>query len=314
LLKISNVTVDYGPKRALDNVSLDIPLGGYTLGIVGESGSGKTTMGNTMMRLIKSPGKIVSGKVEFNGSDVLAMSSKELRNYRWKQISMVFQSAMNALNPVKTVSDHISEVLREHSDVKMSEARSVAEDLLVKVGIPANRIRSFPHEFSGGMRQRTVIAMALALSPRLLIADEPTSALDIVVQDQILALIQEQVSRQNLSLIFITHEISLLAGLVDNVAVMYEGELIELGQLNSVLSDPLHPYSEMLLESLLSLDSTRDALFKIGNTVESADFSSSLRIGCKYAARCNYRFERCLSERPLLREIEKGRWVSCHKY
>jgi len=310
MLSISNLTVEYGSTRALENASLNFPLEGYTLGVVGESGSGKTTLGNSIMRLIRPPGKIVSGKIYFNDKDVMQMTPKELRSFRWKDISMIFQSAMNALNPVKTISDHIVEVLREHSDISLSEAKVRAEELLVSMGIPANRIRNYPHEFSGGMRQRAVIAMAVALSPRLLIADEPTSALDIVVQDQILALIQEEVLKHNLSLLFITHEISLLPGLVDNVAVMYAGEIVELGPIEKVLNDPLHPYTEMLLDSLLTLSSTRDMLNRPVQRQE-AGFPKE---GCKYTTRCKYRMEICPRERPILTEVEKGRFVSCHKY
>jgi peptide/nickel transport system ATP-binding protein len=315
MLKISGVSVDYAiPNfriRALDSVRLDIPLGGYTLGVVGESGSGKTTLGLTMIGLIKPPGKIVAGSVEFEGNNILRMSKSELRNFRWKDISMVYQSAMNALNPVQTISSHIVEVIREHSKTSKGDAKEIARDLLIKVGIPAKRINSYPHELSGGMRQRAVIAMAMALSPKILIADEPTSALDVVVQDQILTLIKEQVTKNNLSLVFITHEISLLWGLVDNVAVMYEGEVVELGPLDRVLDDPLHPYTEMLLNSILTLESTDQVL---ANPTERRRSYSASSIGCKYTSRCIYGFEKCSTERPVLKEVKKGRWVSCHKY
>ena len=224
---------------------------------------------------------------------------------------MVYQSAMNALNPVQTITSHIVEVILEHSDISKGDATEIAHDLLIKVGIPANRVNSYPHELSGGMRQRAVIALAMALSPKILIADEPTSALDVVVQDQILNLIKEQVVTNKLSLIFITHEISLLWGLVDNVAVMYQGEIVELGPLAKVLNDPMHPYTEMLLKSLLTLDSTEEML---ANPIERQRKYLHDSIGCRYTSRCIYAFERCVAERPILREVEAGRWVSCHKY
>jgi peptide/nickel transport system ATP-binding protein len=317
LLSVSNLTVQYAVKAggplAVDKVSLGIPSTRYTLGVVGESGSGKTTLGLSIMNLIESPGKIIGGRVDFEGRNVLEMSDKQLRSFRWGEISMVYQSAMNSLNPVKTVSNHISEVIRVHKrSVSKKEAREQTLNLLSSVGIPRERADDFPHEFSGGMRQRVVIAMAIALSPKLLIADEPTSALDVVVQKKILALIKKQVTERNLSLLFITHEIALLKGLVENVAVMYSGEIVERGSINKVLFKPLHPYTEMLLESLLSLDSGRAAIEH--GSREPASRGSTPKVGCRYANRCKYAFDRCRKQRPLLLEFENERWVACHKY
>jgi peptide/nickel transport system ATP-binding protein len=321
LLKVTDLSVEYriegrkDPIVALDGVSLDLPETGYTLGIVGESGSGKTTLGMSIMRLIERPGRIAGGRVEYKGADVLRMDNEELRRYRWKEVAMVYQSAMNSLNPVKSVSQPLVEVIQNHSRVPAPEARERALQLLSEVGIRKDRADDYPFEFSGGMRQRVVIALALALSPSLLIADEPTSALDVVVQRQILELLRHEMRSKGLSLIFITHDISILSELVQNVAVMYAGEVVELGPHDKVLFDPLHPYTESLLGSLVSLDSKAD--------IERDDPAPPRRVltlegagenYCKYVASCRYAFERCVKERPILREAENGRFVACHKY
>ncbi len=315
LLSMSNVTVQYTPgagaRRAADNVSLVIPSTGYTLGIVGESGSGKTTLGLSIMNLIERPGRI-SGEIRFEGKDVLGMSKNQLRAYRWQEVSMVYQSAMNALNPVKTISNHIIEVLRTHSDLSRSEARSKALKLLSDVGIKEERADAFAHELSGGMRQRAIIALALSLSPKLLIADEPTSALDVVVQRQILGLLTRGVSEFGLSLLYITHEIAILGGLVDHIAVMFAGEIVERGPMRKVLFEPLHPYTQTLLDSLLTMDSNRSSLTSSAKTAK--DTLAIPEEGCKFAYRCKYAFNRCRTERPVLKETDQGRVVACHKY
>ena len=320
LLNVSDVTVQYGRGRdlhsvinAIENVSLEIPSKGYTMGIVGESGSGKTTLGLTIMNLIESPGRIVNGRVLFDGKDVLAMSSNELRKYRGSEVSMIYQSAMNSLNPVKTISSHIIEFLKEHRAISNAEAKEKAIDLLSQVGIPSGRENSYPHQYSGGMRQRVVVALAIGLSPKLLIADEPTSALDVITQQQVLELMKDLVSKNKTSLIFITHEILLLRGLVENVLVMHKGEIVEIGALNDVLSDPLHPYSEMLLGSLLTLNSKREDLLDLSDAQSSRNMFVKQH-GCRFADRCKYSFDRCTVENPKLREVRKGRFVACHKF
>jgi len=316
LLDLSDVTVEYsvgtGTRKAVDDASLSIPSRGYSLGIVGESGSGKTTLGLSILNLIELPGRISGGRIEFMGKDVLSMNKDQLRKYRWQEVAMVYQSAMNALNPVKNITDHIVEVLRAHTDTPKSDAQSVAVKLLSDVGIKSERAGAYSHELSGGMRQRAVIAMALALAPKLLIADEPTSALDVVVQRQIIALLKSKVEESGLSLIFITHEIALLGGLVDHVAVMFAGEVVETGPMQKVLFEPLHPYTQMLLGSLLSLDSTKSSLHAF--SLRARDSTLLPQVGCKYANRCKYAFERCKVERPLLKQTEQGRLVACHKY
>jgi len=322
-LKIKDLTVEYQSADsgrtnvALDKTNLELPDPGYTLGLVGESGSGKTTLGLSILRLIEPPGKIVGGEISFEDREVLDMSSKEIREYRWRDVAMVYQSAMNSLNPVSRVIDPITEVLQVHAKASRREAFEKASSLLSEVGIDPSRARDYPHEFSGGMRQRVVIALALALSPKLLIADEPTSALDVVVQKQILALLRREVSQKKLSLIFITHDISLLTDVVEYVAVMYAGEVVETGPVNDLLFEPLHPYTEMLLSSLLTVDSDEASLDWAEHAKDGLPPNLDLegrRNFCKYVGTCKYAFERCRIERPLLQESKSGRKVACHKY
>lgn len=320
LLSVNDLTVEYGVSgrrvKALDCVNLAIPSPGYSIGVVGESGSGKTTLAMSIMAAIENPGKITNGKVIFEDKDVFRMNQDELRHYRWERVSMVYQSAMNSLNPTSKVRDPIAEVLSVHQRTRKKEAQELAKQLLSEVGIKEQRILDYPHEFSGGMKQRVVIALALALSPTLLIADEPTSALDVVTQSQILSLIKRQIQRKKLSLLFITHEISILRGVVDNLALMYSGEVVEVGPQEDVIAHPLHPYTEMLLGTLLTLESSNDMLKKMRERVAVKGYGMSTYSskGCKYVSRCKYAFSRCREEKPLLREAEKGRYVACHKY
>lgn len=298
---------------ALDEVSLSLPEK-HILGVVGESGSGKTTLGMSIMKLIDLPGKIVKGEVKYMGKDILGMTDRELRKYRWEEVSMIYQSAMNSLNPVRTISHPIAEVLMSHKRMPRREAYELAAKKLSEVGIHAERIFDYPHEMSGGMRQRVVIALALALSPKVLIADEPTSALDVVTQKHILELIKGEISDKGLSLVFITHEISLLNGLVNDIAVMYSGEVVEYGTFDELLNDPLHPYTEMLLSTLLTLDSSLAKISNIAIRESGAGNLGNNVSSCKYAKRCKYAFDRCWKERPMLLGIQKGRLVACHKY
>ena len=318
LLRISDLTVQYElgllKRKALDDVSLEIPSVGYTLGLVGESGSGKTTLGMSILNLVQKPGRIVSGKIEFQGKNILEYDKNEICSYRGKDVAMVYQSAMNSLNPLTTILDHIVELFGQHESISKSEARDKGIQLLSEVGIKQDRAKDFPHEFSGGMKQRAVIAMALALSPKLLIADEPTSALDVVVQKQILALMKKQVIERGLSLIFVTHEIALVHELAMNVAVMYAGELVELGPTRKLLSDPLHPYSEMLVGSLVSLRSNKEILEPYSKERQESRAAMPISNACKFSNRCKYAFDRCRQEKPQLREMGEGRWVACHKY
>ena len=299
--------------KALDRVSLNVPLNGYTIGVVGESGSGKTTLGMSIMNVIEPPGKIVDGGIKFLEKNVLSMTKKELLNYRWEKVSMIYQSAMNSLNPVKTVTDPIVEVLRNHKGISKQESTRIALELLSDVGINKTRANNYPHEFSGGMRQRVVIALAMALSPKILIADEPTSALDVVTQRQVLALLKRKVLEQHLSMIFITHEIALLPGMVDNIAVMYAGEIVEMGPIEIVLSKRLHPYTERLVETLLTVDLAESALVSGVDGERQSRRRAAEGSQCKYVNRCKYAFDRCHKEKPVL-QMKEERLVACHKY
>ena len=317
LLKISNLSVSFTIEKfqilALNKVNLS--LGESTrggLGIVGESGSGKTTLGLSILNLIEAPGKVTNGSIEYMGKNILDFGEADLRKYRWKQVSMVHQSAMNSLNPVKTIINPIVEILRYHAKMPKDEAQKRAIQLLSEVGIKPERVFSYPHELSGGMKQRVSIALALALSPKILIADEPTSALDVLTQLQILALIRKEIRDRGLYLIFITHEISLLSGLVDNIAVMYAGDIVELGRVKDVLSNPQHPYTEMLIGTLVTFHSKSSVYLSRTDAKEVPTTIPSR--GCRYANRCKYAFERCMTEEPLLKMTKEGREVACHKY
>lgn len=315
ILKSTDLTVEYvasgARKKAVDGVCLDIFGSGYKLGLVGESGSGKSTLGLALMDLIEPPGRIARGRVEYMGQDVLTMSQEDARRYRWKEVSMVFQSAMNALSPVKKASDHITEVISQREDVPKATARERALRLLAEVGIEADFADHYPHELSGGMKQRVMIAMALALSPKLLIADEPTSALDVVIQRQILSLLRREVSMKSLSMVLITHDLPILSSLVDDVAVMFAGEVVEKGPVQKVFGEPRHPYTRELVSSLLTLDSNEGALL---SGPQANQFSGAAESGCKYRLRCRYAFDRCRTDKPLLKDIGSGESVACHLF
>lgn len=314
-LRVEDVELRYevegGSVSALNKVSLDIPAPGYTLGIVGESGSGKTSLAMSILRMVEAPGRITGGKIEYEGKNILTMSEKELNEYRWKEISMVYQSAMNSLNPVRQITDPITEVLAVHKGLRKTEAYTTAVKLLQSVGIREKFASFYPFELSGGMKQRVVIALALALSPKILIADEPTSALDVVTQRQILELLLSIVAERHMSLIFITHEIALLNGIVDHVAVMNRGEVVEVGPIAKVLADPLHPYTQVLVGTLSAMEAGKSSQL-FNERRRSATLPSGE--ACRYSGSCMYAFDKCLHEAPKLREVQEGRWVSCHKY
>jgi peptide/nickel transport system ATP-binding protein len=324
LLIASNLRVEYplgksSKKCALDNVSLTILGNGSTMGLVGESGSGKTTLGMSLLRMIKVPGKLTAEKIQYDGTDVMRMSDKALRVYRGEGVSMIFQSASNSLNPVKRASDHIVETLRNHEHgISKSEALERARNLLEEVELLPEHFDDFPHEMSSGMKQRVAIALSLCLSPKIVIADEPTSALDVVVQKQILKLLKHEVETRKLSLLYITHDLPILAGLVDEISIMWAGEIVEKGPTSRILLDPLHPYTEELVSSILVLDPTfqigkRETRPELGQ-LGSSSKKSIPSVGCKFQNRCKYVMERCRREAPTLKDLEKGREVACHKY
>jgi peptide/nickel transport system ATP-binding protein len=317
LLSVKNLTVKLAIAKTsldiIDDVSLDLPSKGYSLGIVGESGSGKTTLAMSLINAIEPPLTIATGRIVYRGSDILSMTRAELRKYRGKAVSMVPQASMNSLNPVKRIYDPIVEALREQTQMPKDEALVMAKKLLSRVGLPADRMESYPYQLSGGMRQRVMIALALSASPDLVIADEPTSALDVVAQEGILSLLKSEIIERKMSLIYITHEIALLGGLVDNVAVVYRGEIVEIGPVDKVLFAPKHPYTESLIGSMLSIESSSEDLEESGTGEVKASIKP-IKNACKYSDRCRYVFERCRREKPKLLEAKEGVMVSCHKY
>ncbi len=284
-----------------------------TLGIVGESGSGKSVTATALLRLIPNPpGKIAGGRILFEGKDILALSEKEMRSIRGNEISMIFQDPMTSLNPVFTVGNQIIESIRTHRKVSKKEAKKAAIEMLQLVGIPEaeKRMDMYPHEFSGGMRQRVMIAIALACNPKLLIADEPTTALDVTVQAQILDLMRHLQDTIDTSIIMITHDLGVVWEMCDQVIVMYAGNTVESGDVKTIFDRPLHPYTWGLLDSQITSDSeNEEKLSTIPGT--PPDLREPIP-GCHFADRCPYAQEVCFSKKPELIEVEEGHTVSCH--
>ncbi|MGC8953189.1 MAG: ABC transporter ATP-binding protein [Desulfurococcus sp.] len=299
-----------GMVRAVDDVSFTLNKG-ESLGIAGESGCGKSTLAYSLIRLVPPPGKITGGQIIFKGKNVLEMSEEEFRReVRWKGISMVFQGAMNALNPVYTIGDQIAEVLMLHQGYSKKEALETAAKMLQMVGIDPKRLKSYPHELSGGMKQRVVIAMALALNPPIVIADEPTTALDVVVQAQIMNLLKRLKKELGLSIILISHDLSLIAEIADKIAIMYGGEIIEYGPSEAIYNRPMHPYTIGLLGSIPRLHGElRDLTWIPGFPPDLANPPP----GCRFMPRCPKAFNKC-SEKPPLVEVEPGHYVKCWLY
>jgi oligopeptide/dipeptide ABC transporter ATP-binding protein len=303
-----NVWFDLGGKRelhAVQGVSFALEPG-ERLGLVGESGCGKTTTVLGLLGLLP-PSASVSGRVVLNGVDILAGGEDTIRPHRWVDLAIVFQGAMNALNPVKTVGSQIVEVLELHERARGAQARARTGELLESVGIPAERAERFPHEFSGGMRQRAAIAMALACNPSVLIADEPTTALDVMVQAQILELLDSLCRDFGLALLLVTHDLPVVAELCDRAAVMYAGEIVEHGPVDGLYHDPRHPYTRLLFAATPDL---------YGDGVPASIPGAPPRldqplVGCPFHTRCDRAFARCVDERPLLRDLG-GRSAACH--
>jgi peptide/nickel transport system ATP-binding protein len=312
LLEINNLCVDYvspnGVARAVNNVSISIAPG-ETLGIAGESGCGKSTLAFAISRLHKAPALISEGEILYKGQDVLKMNDKQLRNFRWNDVSVVFQSAMNSLNPVITIGEQLTDVILAHRKVTYKEAYDRAVELLGVVGIHGDRMASFPHQLSGGMRQRVVIAVALALEPKLIIMDEPTTALDVVVEREILNELYELKSKFGFSILFISHDLSLMGEIADRIGVMYAGNLIELGDAKNVFGDPQHPYTKGLISSFPTIHGPKERLYGIpGNPVNLLKIPQ----GCNFQARCNACFAECQKSDPTLVPVTNGNLVSCH--
>jgi oligopeptide transport system ATP-binding protein len=315
LLEVSGLSVHFASQgqtvRAVDDVSFTLGRG-ETLGIVGESGSGKSVTALSLMRLVPTPpGRIAGGRIIFDGQDVLAMTPPELRDLRGREIAMIFQDPMTSLNPVLTIGRQITEVLEEHLGLAPQAARKRAIELLAMVGIPAaeQRLDEYPHRFSGGMRQRVMIAMAMACNPRLLIADEPTTALDVTIQAQILELIRRLQRESGMAVIIITHDLGVVAGLADRVAVMYGGRIVEQGPTEQVFGDPRMPYTIGLLSSIPRLDQRAARLSAIRGT---PPVTLGEARACRFAPRCDLAREACRSSAPPLREVAPGHQAACH--
>lgn len=312
LISIENLKVEYlagrGSVRAVDGVSLSIAKG-EVVGLAGESGSGKSTIAQAIMRILQPPAIITGGKVIFAGKDVLAMNDRELREFRWEQVSMVFQSAMNSLNPVMTIGDQIMDAIMVHRRVTVEKAHEQAREMLRIVGIEPDRINSYPHELSGGMRQRAVIAIALVLQPPLMIMDEPTTALDVVVQREILAKITELREEFGFSILFITHDMSLLVEISDRIAIMYAGEIVEMAASRDLFQNPLHPYTQGLMSSFPALTGPRKELQGIPGSPPDLISPPS---GCRFHPRCPHRMDICDKRAPKYIEATPGHFVACH--
>jgi peptide/nickel transport system ATP-binding protein len=316
LLSVRNLVTEFhadeGVLRAVDDVSFDIPVGG-TLGVVGESGCGKSVMSLSILRLVRPPGRIVSGQIVFEGRDLLTLTERDMRAIRGARIAMIFQEPMSSLNPVYSVGEQIIESMVLHQKRSRAEAWARAVELLALVGIPSpsERAHAFPHQLSGGMRQRVMIAMALACEPRLLIADEPTTALDVTIQAQILALLASLRQRLGMAVMLITHDLGVVAEFVDEVVVMYAGRVVERAPVRALFARPLHPYTQGLLRSVPSYgDNARAArLPTIPGVVPDL---RRLPSGCRFRDRCDRAFERCREHEPQLGARGGDRLVRCH--
>lgn len=317
ILEIKNLQTHFstenGIVKAVDGVSFEVKKG-EILGVVGESGSGKSVTAASVMRLIPNPpGKIVGGEINFNGEDLLKKPMSEIRKIRGNEISMIFQEPMTSLNPVFKVGDQIAEVLRLHQGLSKKEARKKSIEMLKKVGIPSpeKRVDDHPHQLSGGMRQRVMIAMALACNPSLLIADEPTTALDVTIQAQILKLMDNLQKEFNTAILLITHDLGVVAEVANKVVVMYGGNVVESSDVYTLFKEPKHPYTKGLMDSIPKLEGKIEKLKPIrGNVPSPFKFPK----GCKFADRCEYATKKCWEEKPELEEAKKGHMVRCFRY
>jgi len=315
LLEVNDLRTHFftqdGVVRAVNGISFYVDEG-ETLGIVGESGCGKSVSVLSVMRLIpQPPGKIVDGQVWFDGRDLLKLNDDEIRKVRGNQIAMIFQDPMTSLNPVLTIGRQVGEALELHMGMSREEARKRSAELLSMVGIPLAeaRLNDYPHQFSGGMRQRAMIAMALACNPKLLIADEPTTALDVTIQAQIVDLVKRLRDEIGMAIIWITHDLGVVAGLADRVQVMYAGFVVEEALVKELYANPRHPYTLGLLGSLPRLDEVR--VEKLTSIEGLPPDLIALPEGCPFEARCAYALEKCRTERPALEPVGPKHWIAC---
>lgn len=312
LLELQELSVTYdtrhGPVQAVSELSLQLPRGA-SIGIVGESGCGKTTLAKALIRLLPQNGEITGGAIRFEGVDILGLSAAELRNLRWREIAMVPQSAMNSLNPVYQVGAQLVETMIVREGTPKPVAWQRAAGLFQMVGIEPGRLHDYPHQFSGGMKQRATIALAMALSPKLIIADEPTTALDVLVESRILNLLRELKEKQGLTLIYITHDLSVVARTCDLMGVMYAGKLVELGPTHDVIRKPLHPYTMGLIAAVPK------GSVRAWEPVTIPGSPPDLRHapeGCRFVARCPFATAHCASVSPALTEGAARHWAACH--
>ncbi len=305
LLKVNNLSVNYevdaGTIEAIKEVSFEIEQG-ETLAIVGESGCGKSTTAHAMMKLISKPGKIVDGEIILDGLDFARLNEKKMARIRGKEIAMIFQEPMTSLNPVFRVGEQIAEAIRIHSSLAKKEALAQAVQVMDQVGIsnPATRAKQYPHQMSGGMRQRAMIAMALSCNPKLLIADEPTTALDVTIQAQILRLIKKLQKDLNTAVLFITHDLGVVAEVADKVAVMYSGKIVEMGSVVNIYYNPKHPYTKGLIKSVPDVKKRMGRLVQIRGTVPTLE---NMPKGCRFSPRCEFASQKCVVEEPMLEKI-----------
>jgi oligopeptide transport system ATP-binding protein len=314
LLRIDDLRVRFWTRRglvhAVNGISFDVRAG-ETLGLVGESGCGKSVTALATMGILPRAARIPTGSIELEGRELTGLSERAWRRIRGKEIAMIFQDPMTSLNPVLTVGAQLREAIEEHLDLDRKAATKRAVELLEQVGIPsaAQRLKSYPHQFSGGMRQRVMIAIALACEPKLLIADEPTTALDVTIQAQILDLLRELVAERGTALVLITHDLGVVAGTCERVQVMYAGTLVETGTADEVFASPRHPYTLGLLQSVPRLDvGRRQPLHPIPGAPRNM---LSEPASCPFAPRCRFRIERCTQELPLLEDLDTGQRAAC---
>ena len=315
LLQVQELNVSYrtfkGELKAVQEVSFELGEQ-QTLGIVGESGCGKSTLGLALLNLLPPQGRVTHGRILLEGEDILSLEKEELRRVRGKMVSMIFQDPMTSLNPVKKIGEHFVEAIRAHTpDVVREDALKRAEEILGQLGMSSDRLTDYPHQLSGGMKQRIMIGLGIALGPKLLIADEPTTALDVVIEAQILDLLRQLKGSLKLSMILITHNLGVVAEVADKIAIMYGGEIFELAETRAIFRNPLFPYTQLLLKLVPNVASESVSLEWIPGS--PPDLSAPIA-GCKFAPRCPFVMERCRAERPAQREVEPGHRVACHLY